>query len=212
MFKLIPMLRTDAPLTAPTRLLIFGALIVLTFGLALLPFVLAGQGIDLSSYPWGFSPILPLGLYAAATLRSRTWAVTLPVAVWATACGALWLYTGNRAIAFPEVILWVFAGLALAACCGLPLSQNRRWWSVGIMGLGAGVTFFLVTNFGAWLGGEYARSWSGLWKCYWLALPFFRGTLLSLVVFLPALFAPATLRLSSPAPRSVAASAPRSAA
>ncbi|MFH5804025.1 DUF6580 family putative transport protein [Alienimonas sp. DA493] len=202
--------RTDAPPADPaalTRLLTLGALIALTFGLALLPFVLADAGVDLSHYPWGFSPILPLGLYAAAALRNRTLAVALPVAVWATACGALWLYTGNRSIAFPEVILWVFAALALSAALGLPLRRNRGWRSVGVFGLGAGVTFFLVTNFGVWLGGDYERSWSGLLECYLLALPFFRGTLLSLAVFLPALFAPAALRLSSPAPRSAAASA-----
>ncbi|NNJ26786.1 DUF6580 family putative transport protein [Alienimonas chondri] len=199
-----PFFRSDASPEAPdqrVRFAILSALAVLTAGFALLPFVLANLGYDLSHYPWNFSPILPLALYAAATLRSRVAALALPVMIWALASAALWLYTGDPAMGFPKVILWVFAGLALSACLGLPLRQNRRWWVVGGAGLGAGVTFFLVSNLGVWfLSGQYAMSWAGLFECYWVALPFFRGTLLSLAVFLPALFVPATLWLPASSP------------
>ena len=35
----------------------------------------------------------------------------------------------------------------------------------------------LVTNFGCWiLFDHYAKTWSGLWECYTMAVPFFRYT------------------------------------
>jgi hypothetical protein len=44
--------------------------------------------------------------------------------------------------------------------------------------VGAPVAFFLISNFGVWLGGGlYPHTLSGLVDCYTLALPFFRGTL-----------------------------------
>jgi len=185
--------RSAAP--APhVRPAVLAAGVALTVAFYLSPYMLHDAGADLSLYPWSFSPILPLGLYAAAFLRNRAVAVALPVVTW-IACGfALWAYTGNRAVAFPSVIVWVYAALALAAGLGLMLRRNRRWWAVGGAGLGAGATFFLVTNFGAWLGGPYDRSFAGLLECYTLALPFYRGTLLSLALFLPPLFVPAAVR------------------
>lgn len=41
----------------------------------------------------------------------------------------------------------------------------------------ASIVFFLTSNFGVWLY-WYQPSWEGLIKCYTLALPFFRNTLL----------------------------------
>jgi len=46
------------------------------------------------------------------------------------------------------------------------------------------VWFFLLTNFGAWLGNEiYAPTMNGLMQAYVAGIPFFRNTLLSSVLF-----------------------------
>ena len=46
-----------------------------------------------------------------------------------------------------------------------------------IASLGSSLAFFLVTNFGCWiLFDHYAKTWSGLWECYTMAVPFFRYT------------------------------------
>ena len=173
---------------------VLAAASALTVGFALLPFVLYDAGAGLDYYPWNFSPVLPLALYAAAFLRNRALAVALPVLVWIASGFAVWAYTGEAAMGFPKVIVWVWAGLAAAAGLGFVLRRNRSWAAIGGTGLGAGALFFLVSNFGVWAGGEYGYSLAGLLNCYAAAVPFFRGTLLSLVVFLPVLFAPAAVR------------------
>ncbi len=47
------------------------------------------------------------------------------------------------------------------------------------------MAFFLLSNFGCWLDPmlKYDRSLSGLVACYWMAIPFFKFTLLSDVIF-----------------------------
>ena len=43
--------------------------------------------------------------------------------------------------------------------------------------------FFLITNFGVWVGGSYGYNFSGLASSYFLALPFFGYTIISTLLF-----------------------------
>ena len=43
--------------------------------------------------------------------------------------------------------------------------------------------FYLLTNFGWWIGGNYGYTLNGLFNCYVLALPFFGYTLVSSIIF-----------------------------
>jgi len=43
--------------------------------------------------------------------------------------------------------------------------------------------FFILTNFGVWIGGSYGYNIGGLLSCYYLALPFFGNTLASTMLF-----------------------------
>ena len=43
--------------------------------------------------------------------------------------------------------------------------------------------FFIVTNFGVWIGGMYGYNLAGLISCYTLAIPFFAYTLISTLIF-----------------------------
>lgn len=45
------------------------------------------------------------------------------------------------------------------------------------------ILFYLLTNFGVWLGGSYGYNMIGLFNCYILALPFFGYTLISTALF-----------------------------
>lgn len=50
----------------------------------------------------------------------------------------------------------------------------------------ASVFFYLFTNFGWWLmSGMYEYSLSGLFNCYYIALPFFRNNLIGNLIFVP---------------------------
>ena len=201
-------LPTDAADRPRPRASVFAGLLGLAAVLSLLPHVLIGRGVStFEGYPlWNFSPILPLCLYGAAFLRSRALAALLPVGAWAFQGLVQAAWHGDWSAGFPAVIPWVYVGIAAAAAWGLPLRSGRSVPRVAGTGLGAGATFFTVSNLGVWLGGGYGYTPAGLAECYAMAVPFFRGTLLSLAVFLPALFlAPAAVRVPSRTPAAAAA-------
>ncbi|NOQ67933.1 hypothetical protein GQ568_00655 [Patescibacteria group bacterium] len=55
-----------------------------------------------------------------------------------------------------------------------------------ILALLSSVFFYLYTNFGWWLmSGMYEYSLSGLIRCYWMAIPFFRNNLVGNLIFVP---------------------------
>ena len=55
---------------------------------------------------------------------------------------------------------------------------------VRIFGALIGATiFYIITNFGVWIGGSYSNDLAGLATCYILALPFFGYTLVSTIIF-----------------------------
>lgn len=89
----------------------------------------------------------------------------------------------------PYPLAWLyFAGYALAGWYFL----RRPAAPVRIIGtaLGVSLSFFVVSNFVAWLeqARPYGYSLEGLLNCYAAGIPFYRGTLLGDVLFTAALF------------------------
>ncbi|MFZ2970855.1 MAG: DUF6580 family putative transport protein [Minisyncoccia bacterium] len=81
-------------------------------------------------------------------------------------------------------------GKSRIADCGLRITKNnfikRITESIGL-GIISSVFFYLFTNFGWWLmSGMYEYTFSGLMKCYYMGLPFFRNNLIGNLIFVPA--------------------------
>ena len=68
------------------------------------------------------------------------------------------------------------------------VARSTPWRIAGATAAGA-VLFFVLTNFSVWLiGGLYPRAWAGLVNCFVAAVPFFRNTLLSDLLYSALLF------------------------
>jgi hypothetical protein len=81
---------------------------------------------------------------------------------------------------FYQGFIFTYLGFASYYLLGRLVQNN---WKKKIMILPiASLLFFLISNFGVWLY-WYEPTWSGLIKTYTLALPFYRNTLLSDVIF-----------------------------
>jgi hypothetical protein len=77
------------------------------------------------------------------------------------------------------------------AAMGIGYLMVRKVDAVRVVGasLASAVTFFLVSNFSVWVFGTmYPKTFAGLIQCYTLAIPFFRGTFASDLIFTPVLF------------------------
>ncbi|MCY4130941.1 MAG: hypothetical protein OXG15_17090 [Gammaproteobacteria bacterium] len=164
----------------------------------LVPYILytLGVPIDPSSsaiYPWNISPILPLCIFGAACYQSRSLVYVIPLAIYFLGDVGIWLITGQAEWAFYPTQPIVYLAVIFVTLWGLLLRHRRTIWRITGTGLAGAISFFIVSNLGSWFM-WYPLTWEGLVECYTLAIPFFRHTLLSMVVFLPILFSKVTLK------------------
>ncbi|MBK7426646.1 MAG: hypothetical protein IPI60_06275 [Saprospiraceae bacterium] len=141
-----------------------------------------------------FSPLGAIALFGAAHFKKSWQAFLIPIA--ATWLSDLFINNVIYAQFYPE-FSWVYSGFywqytayILIAAFGLLL--YKRGVSVGkIFGgaIGSGAIFFLISNFGCWIGSTiYPQNFSGLMSCMAAGIPFYKGTLLGDLVYCSALF------------------------
>lgn len=132
-------------------------------------------------HPPNFAPVAAIGLFAGAhTSRRAGWLV--PFAA---------LLASDAVLGFYHPVAMVWNYLAFAACLLLGsawLARTRGLVRVSAAVLSSSLAFFALSNFGMWASGYYPRTWAGLVECYVAALPFFRNTLASDVLYSAALF------------------------
>lgn len=121
-------------------------------------------------HAWNFTPVLALCLFSGAFLP-RNQRLIVPLAL---------MMLSDIVIGFYPGIVLTWLAILAAAATGLFLRDNRH--PVRVMGVSclAAVSFFLISNFGVWLI-YYPLNLTGFLKCYTLAIPFFRNTLVSTI-------------------------------
>lgn len=174
-------------------------LVVVAVGFRLAPYLLHKLGVSVdpanTTYPWNFSPILPLCIFGAAVFMKRTAAYLAPMAIYLAGDLGIWALTGRADWAFYADQPITYLSVALVVSCGFIARPQHSWGRIAAAGLGSAVIFFIVSNFGTWaLGGLYPMTWAGLADCYVMAIPFFRNTLIGMGIFLPLLFSRLALR------------------
>lgn len=148
------------------------------YGVAVL-LLFIGVGLRLIPHVPNFAPIGAIALFGGALLRWRL-AIWLPLAIMITSDAVLGFYPG---------IIYTWTAFLLVTTWGM-LFQKRHFLSrITIGALGSSIIFFVVSNLGVWVAsGMYAHSIAGLLQCYAMALPFFKMTLLSDMLYSAALF------------------------
>ena len=182
---------------------VFAMFVVLCVVVRLFPYVLQQFGMSIAPgttiYPWNFSPLYAICIFAAATFADRRYALAIPLIALLVGDLGIWILTGNRDLAFYDGQLMVYLSYGLMAATGLMLrGRQKTWMNVTGTGVLGAVVFFLVSNFGVWAFGQfhtYPPTFGGLMTCYAAAIPFFRFTLGSMAIFLPLLFGFAAVRI-----------------
>ncbi len=189
------------------RLSVIVAMLALSVGVRLAPYLLAQFGMSIdpgrTTYPWNFSPMLPLCLFGGAFFAQARAAFAVPLSAWLLGDLGILALTGRVDWAFYPNQPLVYLSLMLVATLGFALRNERQWTRVAGAGLASSVGFFVITNFGVWAFGDgllYPKTLSGLVDCYVRAIPFFRNTFISMAVFLPLLFSRVALKKPAPVP------------
>jgi len=80
--------------------------------------------------------------------------------------------------------LWVYLSFIVAGLLAYRVMRKPSWGRLAMTGLGAGLVFFLISNFGVWMSGTlYPKTPAGLLACYEAGIPFFRNTVLGNVFY-----------------------------
>lgn len=142
-------------------------------------------------HPPNFSPIEAMALFGGAYFAKRSWSIVLPLIALFISDLALSLMMGG--VYFQYFIsagfLMIYATIALLSILGFGLRNQVSVARVASFSIISSVIFFLVTNFGVWLGSAmYPQTASGLLAAYTAGLPFLQNGLLGTLFYSALLF------------------------
>jgi hypothetical protein len=135
-----------------------------------LALTVAGAVARLVPHPWNFAPVGGMSLFAGARLRGWQ-AYALPIVLMAVTDPLLGGY--SRATPF------VYLSFLINVWLGRSLRNSENPLRIGAMAVVSSVQFFLLSNFGVWVGFGFPHTLAGLANCYILGLPFYAPTLVS---------------------------------
>lgn len=135
--------------------------------------------LRLLPHPANFAPIAAVSIFGGAILP-RYVGLWVPLAA---------MMASDMVLGFHKLIPVTWGCYLLIALASSTWLKKPRLAKGAFLTVSASVFFFVVTNFAVWVQGSlYAHNWAGLSQCYTMALPFFRNTLLSDMVYTAGLF------------------------
>ena len=118
-----------------------------------------------------FTPILSIALMSGIYIKNRL-VILIPISIMLISD----LFIGSHIIA-----PWVYSSILIICLIGYFVKNNIS--NVLLYSVISSVSFFIISNFGVWFSGGYTYSLEGLILCYTMAIPFFKNTLISTVLF-----------------------------
>ena len=142
-------------------------------------------------HPPNFSPVEAIALFGGAYFAKRSAAIWVPLLAMFISDLALGLVNGGI---YSEYFLsagfgLVYLCITLSTVIGFALRGRVTAFRVVGYSLAGSLVFFLLTNFGAWLGSAmYPQTGSGLVAAYVAGIPFFQNTVLGTLFYSVVLF------------------------
>ena len=131
-------------------------------------------GVMSRIYPYApnFTPMLSIALLSGFYSKNKFF-VLLPIFIMLISD----IMIGNHAI-----VPWVYSSFILIFALGY-LIKKSSYSNIFIFSILSSVIFFVISNLGVWFTGGYSYSFNGLIACYTAAIPFFKNTLISTVLY-----------------------------
>jgi hypothetical protein len=136
--------------------------------------------IRLIPHPPNFTPIAAMALFGGAYFSKKQFAFIIPISA---------MIITDAVIGFHSLSWLVYLSFALIVLVGIIMLNKVTIKNVVIASLISSTSFFLITNFGVWLGSNfYQQNISGLIECYVAAIPFFSNNILGDLMYSGVLF------------------------
>jgi len=153
---------------------------------AALSLTVLGALARLLPHPPNFAPVGAVSLFSGARLPAWQ-AYLVPLALMAITDPIIAAFHGIAP--FGREQLFIYSSFVIAVWLGRRLRSTSNVPRIAAFALLNSVQFFLVSNFGTWLGSHmYPQTASGLATCYAAAIPFFGWTVASDLLYTGVIF------------------------
>ncbi len=122
-----------------------------------------------------FTPLGAMALLAGACIKDLRVSLLIPLVA---------MLLSDVILGFHSSMLYVYGAVILIVIGNHLWLKRLSLVSITLAAFASAFTFFVVTNFGAWLSHDmYAHNASGLAQSYIAGIPFFKNTLTSNLLF-----------------------------
>lgn len=135
-----------------------------------------------------FAPIVAVTLFAGYLFNDYKKGLIL--AVLASFIGDIVISYIHQYSLFHDTFVFVYGSYALIAFLGTKMSANKfSWGKLATYGLVSSLLFFVITNLGVFLMSNlYSKDLSGLVNCFVAAIPFYKYSFISDLLYIPVIF------------------------
>ena len=137
----------------------------------------------------GFSPVIAIALFSGFIIKQKDWSFLLPLIALFLSDVIIQLLYLNGSFPYEGFYSgqWKNYLILMSATFIGWLLKGRSNGSLVAGAIAAPTVFFLLSNFGVWMGTQtsYSMNFSGLMTCYAAGLPFYKNALIATVMFLP---------------------------
>ncbi len=167
---------------------------LLAFTLALTAMTVLCKYLFGSDIAWsGFTPVLAIALFSGFIFRDKSYSFILPLLALVISDAVIQVLYSNGLFPYAGFYegQWKNYLLLLSVTIAGWLLQGRSYGSLAAGVLLAPTIYFLLSNFLVWAApaseAMYPKNFSGLMICYEAALPFYKNSTMSTVLFLPVI-------------------------
>ena len=144
-----------------------------TFSLALIIVMVFSR---LVPHPPNFTPIIAVGVMSGYYFKDLNYSILVLLII---------MLLSDLFIGFYSNMIFVYLSLLLITIFSFKLTNKINIKNLFIFGFLSSLLFYIVSNFGFWVFGSlYSKNIAGLIECYVMAIPFFKNTLISTVIYL----------------------------
>lgn len=127
-----------------------------------------------------FTPIAAIALFGGANFNNRWAAFLVPLSA---------MFISDLLIGFHTNLISVYLSFALIVIIGMFIKNQQNFGSVTTAAVASSLLFFVITNFAVWLGNPaHPQNFSGLMDCYFIAIPFYKNSLMGDLFYSAILF------------------------
>ncbi|EDY85542.1 conserved hypothetical protein [gamma proteobacterium HTCC5015] len=126
-------------------------------------------------HPPNIAPVAAMALFAGAHFRDWRIALAAPISA---------MLISDFLIGLHSTLIFVYAGMAATVGIGCLLRRHYNGSTIIVGSLASSTLFYLITNFGSWLGSPfYTQNASGLFSAYIAGIPFYQYSVIGDLAF-----------------------------